>query len=578
MGMMWTTVGLIAGLSTFAYVELAKRYRLDWRAWTGLILGEFLILFCIAWSVASVAEGVPRSASMGLIVFGGSGLVVMILTWRFVIQPTQQRSASASSPTQGQSKDTATSPPSNDGAADATSDNQPGSTRRAFFGESLLHAFGWKKAAAGGAALAAAGLGTYAAIRSKGIPLDHVLNEMTDEYKSFDNRNCIQTFCISKELQEKYAERVDAWEARAKRDGKDFTVATSNELAVQGKISDRPGYTQLDYALRSGGWLTSRKSGPAATPDSGARSWDQSDVADQKWEFDSQQEAAKAIKRAAELYGAAACGITRRDKRFDYDPIYDPINEKELTWENDFPFEPKTVIVCLIEQDYVAMSAAPTAISDATVGQGYSEMDVVASHLAQFIRLLGYHAVASGNDLGLSTAYAVSAGLGELARAGWMIAAGFGPNVRICKVYTDFELIEYDRPRDFGITNFCLHCKRCADACPPQSITHEDHSSFEATYEGADDPNYAFANQKGVKKWQNDTLKCYEFWVEGGTGCSSCVAACPYNKPDFWHHDFVEATNIITPGPLHQFNKEMDKVFGYGSVNDPKKVDEFWNS
>lgn len=578
MGLAWTIVGLIAGLSVFVFVELARRYRLDWKAWTGLLFGEFLLLFCIAWCAGSIAEGVPRSASMGLIMFGGLGLVTLILTWRFFIQGTERTpQASADSTTHPIPDDT--QPPTDSSRASASAVQANGTDRREFFGQSFLQAIGWKRAVGGGAAVAAAGLGTYAAIRSKGVPLDQVPNEMTDDYKSFDNRNCIQTFCISKALQKKYPERVKAWEARAKRDGKDFfTVATSHELSVKGQMSDQPGYTQLDYALRSGGWFTSRKSGPAATPDSGARSWDQSDVADQLWTFDSRKEAARAIKRAAELYGAAACGITRRDRRFDYDPIYDPVNEKELTWEDDFPFEPKTVIVCLLEQDYVAMSTAPTAVADATVGQGYSEMDVVAAHLAHFIRQLGYQAVASGNDLGLSTAYAVSAGLGELARAGWMIAAGFGPNIRICKVYTDFDFVEYDRPMDFGITNFCIHCKRCADACPPQSITHEDHRSFEATYEGADDPNYAFANHKGVKKWQNDTLKCFEYWVEGGTGCSSCVAACPYNKPDFWHHHFVEATNIITPGPLHQFNKEMDKVFGYGIVNDPKNVEKFWKS
>ncbi|MGI9516037.1 MAG: reductive dehalogenase, partial [Pirellulaceae bacterium] len=489
---------------------------------------------------------------------------------RFLVRPVEHVT---DSPLVNDSKATA-----GDIESETTRGKPEGTSRRGFFGESLVGAIGFKHAIAGGAAVAATGLGVYAAIRSKGIPLDQVPNEMTDDYKPFDNRKCIQTFCISEKLQEQYPERVEAWEARAKRDGKEFTVATSDAIAKQGKIRDEPGYTQLDYALRSGSWLTSQRSGPAAQPDSGARSWDQSDVADEQWQFDSKQEAAAAIKRAAELYGAAACGITPRDKRFDYDPIYDPINDKELTWEDDFPFEPKTVIVCLIEQDYIAMSAAPTAIADATTGQGYSEMDIVAPHLAKFLRRLGYRAVASGNDLGLSTAYAVSAGLGELARAGWMIAAGFGPNVRICKVYTDFEFVEYDPPRDFGITNFCIHCKRCADACPSESITHEDHPSFEATYEGADDPNYEFANQKGVKKWQNDTLKCYEYWVEGGTGCASCVAACPYNKPDFWHHDFVEATNIITPGPLHQFNKEMDKVFGYGSVNDPEKVDRFWKS
>ena len=58
MGLAWLVVGIIAGVSVFVYGELARRFRIDWRGWTGLVVGEFLILFCIAWSVASVAEGV----------------------------------------------------------------------------------------------------------------------------------------------------------------------------------------------------------------------------------------------------------------------------------------------------------------------------------------------------------------------------------------------------------------------------------------------------------------------------------------------------------------------------------------
>jgi hypothetical protein len=86
MALMWLTVGLITGLSVFAGVELHKRYDINWLGWSGLVLGEFLILFCIAWSTASIFEGVPRAASMGLLVFGGSGLVIMVLTWRLVVQ------------------------------------------------------------------------------------------------------------------------------------------------------------------------------------------------------------------------------------------------------------------------------------------------------------------------------------------------------------------------------------------------------------------------------------------------------------------------------------------------------------
>ena len=86
MGLMWFSVGLITGLSLFGFVELHKRFDLNWLGWSGLVLGEFLILFCFAWSTASVLEGVPRAASMGLLMFGGAGLVTLVLTWRLVVQ------------------------------------------------------------------------------------------------------------------------------------------------------------------------------------------------------------------------------------------------------------------------------------------------------------------------------------------------------------------------------------------------------------------------------------------------------------------------------------------------------------
>jgi len=87
---MWFTVGLITGLSVLAAIELHKRFDVDWRGWIGLALGEFLVLFCIAWSTASVFEGVPRAASMGMLMFGGAGLIVLVLTWRLFIQKSVQ--------------------------------------------------------------------------------------------------------------------------------------------------------------------------------------------------------------------------------------------------------------------------------------------------------------------------------------------------------------------------------------------------------------------------------------------------------------------------------------------------------
>jgi hypothetical protein len=88
MGLMWFLLGLIVGLTVYGVSELQKRFLLDWRGWTGLALGELTVLFCIAWSVAALAEGEPQAASMGLMMFGGAGVAILALTWRLLVAPS----------------------------------------------------------------------------------------------------------------------------------------------------------------------------------------------------------------------------------------------------------------------------------------------------------------------------------------------------------------------------------------------------------------------------------------------------------------------------------------------------------
>jgi uncharacterized membrane protein YedE/YeeE len=94
MGLMWFCLGLIAGLSVFVARELHKRFDIDWRGWAGLGLGEVLVFFCIAWSVAAAAEGEPRSALMGIMMFGAPGVAVLALSSRLFVFPAERRSQS----------------------------------------------------------------------------------------------------------------------------------------------------------------------------------------------------------------------------------------------------------------------------------------------------------------------------------------------------------------------------------------------------------------------------------------------------------------------------------------------------
>jgi len=85
MGFTWYFLGLLTTGSGIILWHFSKRYQLNWLAWSGLSLGIVLLLFSIAWSVGSVLEGVPRAASMGLLLFGLSGIVILTLAVRYTL-------------------------------------------------------------------------------------------------------------------------------------------------------------------------------------------------------------------------------------------------------------------------------------------------------------------------------------------------------------------------------------------------------------------------------------------------------------------------------------------------------------
>lgn len=350
------------------------------------------------------------------------------------------------------------------------------------------------------------------------------------------------------------------------------------------------GYTQLDHALRegSGSLMTyTTHYSAAAIPGHGILSWEQKEkpdnlfdkivVAPKKHKFNSKAEASAAIKRAAKLYGASLVGITKNDPRWNYTPMTDFTK----TWEgkdpvipwSKFPFEPKSVIVMAFEMDYEAIATAPSLVEEGATMEGYSQMSKTAFQLSVFLKTLGYKSVPATNDTALSVPYAIAAGLGEASRIGILVTYKYGPRVRIAKVFTDFDFVEYDKPKTFGVFEFCKRCKRCADACPSQSIPHDDNPTWKPTHKHA----HLETSNPGVYKWYLDGVGCFEYWSKNHGDCGCCIAACPYNKPDFWHHRLVDKISAALPGATHSFMKEMDAVFGYGNVGDKDAVKKFWS-
>jgi epoxyqueuosine reductase len=443
-----------------------------------------------------------------------------------------------------------------------------------------------KRAAVGGGAALAGGAASYGAAKLslQGRPVDDYPAIDEKIFKPKDQRDVVLNFVSSKALNEKHPERNEQYN---RLQNKEFNwVEGIKDMYSKPWDNSKPGYTQMDRALQKAGWAPLNIAGSRGSanlqPDTPFNSWDQSSVEQEQYQFKSKQDASNAIKSAARVFGAVKCGIARRDKRWDYDPLYDIENERELSWEKDFPFEPKTVIVILSPMDYDCIATAPAWTADGTAADGYTQMGVKATQIATFLQGMGYQAVGAGNDLGSSVPYAIMAGLGEGGRNGALLAPGVGPRVRIAKIYTDLDFVEYDEPHSWGMTEFCLSCGKCADACPSDAIPKLESENggygYEPNYEFSDEPGYTWNNHHGIKKFYSDAKKCYNFWVENGSACAACIASCTFNEPDYWHHWFIMSITPFTPKPLHAAMAQAHPMFGYGHTNDPKKAVKFWQS
>jgi len=79
------SLGVITTLAIVGMIYLSKNYHLNWKMYTVSVIGIFLGIFAIAWSVSSVLEGEPRAASMGMVVFGIPSLACLGLFRRLLL-------------------------------------------------------------------------------------------------------------------------------------------------------------------------------------------------------------------------------------------------------------------------------------------------------------------------------------------------------------------------------------------------------------------------------------------------------------------------------------------------------------
>ncbi|MDX2380923.1 MAG: reductive dehalogenase domain-containing protein [Acidimicrobiia bacterium] len=231
----------------------------------------------------------------------------------------------------------------------------------------------------------------------------------------------------------------------------------------------------------------------------------------------SPERAAGILKHAAVAAGADLIGMAAYDHRWTYTERFSVRSGGPKP--NVLPEGLDNVIVIGQAMDSTLIDTAPSALSGAATGMGYSQDAVVLLTLAQYIRNLGYEAVPSMNDTALAIPYAIQAGLGEYGKHGLVITPEFGTSVRFGKIFTNLPLA-HDHPISFGVKEMCELCNACVKGCPSKAIPDGPPTS----------KRHNRSNLVGVTKWTIDGEKCFGYWSKINSDCSVCVRVCPYTR------------------------------------------------
>lgn len=221
----------------------------------------------------------------------------------------------------------------------------------------------------------------------------------------------------------------------------------------------------------------------------------------------------------------------------------------------------KYAISIVVDQDWKTAKATVGNdwISNSMSFLAYSSSGFIACILADYIRRLGYPARAHhARDYQVAVPpILLKAGIGEMCRIGDIVLNPFlGPRFKASVVTTDLPMA-VDKPIDFGLQDFCNHCKQCARYCPSGAISFGDKVMF-----------------NGYERWPTDVEKCTKQRCgnKKGSGCGVCVAVCPWNKPFTPFHRLVQWTMMHVP-VARRFGVWGDQLLGYDK---PDVKNKWW--
>lgn len=265
----------------------------------------------------------------------------------------------------------------------------------------------------------------------------------------------------------------------------------------------------------------------------------------QPYSLKNETKTAELIKKVSHQFGATLVGITKLNPDWVYS-----YPKHGRGFEDDKPLEVpkhwKYAVVIGTPMSWDPMMSNPNY---GTSFDAYSNSRIVAHRLAAFIKELGYaarqHTPGTDYDL-MVPPIAVDAGLGEQGRHSVLITPELGSNIRLAVITTNIPMA-VDKPIDFGVQDFCKHCKICAENCPSGAITTGDKEDV-----------------NGYKRYQLNISKCYNFWFSnlGNIGCRLCVTTCPYSRKGNWLHKSALTVSANDPtGIVDQGLTALQKEF-----------------
>ncbi len=208
------------------------------------------------------------------------------------------------------------------------------------------------------------------------------------------------------------------------------------------------------------------------------------------------------IKGLAKHYGACLVGVTESKDEHYYSHRGRHEEVYGLPVENKYNYS----IAFAVEMKRDMILRSPLISEVLETSRAYVEVGIVGMILSYYIRSLGYEAFNNmdANYLVDSVAVAKDAGLGQVGRNSMLTNKTYGSIMRLGVVSTTLELAA-DSPIDFGLTEFCQQCDRCARNCLSGSISKAQ-----------------------TPPWQVKQESCYTKWRELGTDCGVCLASCPF--------------------------------------------------